>query len=540
MAGFLDQAVGKAKGFWSGTNMTQRIFVVGMVLAVVLVLGLMIYFLNRPNYAVLYSGMFPEDAARVVETLKGGKVPYQLKDNGATILVPQEKVYDLRLQVAGEGQVVGQGVGFELFDQLKVGQTEFVQKINYQRALQGELARTITEFPEVERARVHLVIPHRSLFIEEQEKPSASVVLKLKDNQQMEEKQVQAVINLVAMSVEGLDKSQITVADTRGKVLYSPRDENSLEGLTTTQLEYKLTLQQSLERRIEELLYPVVGPGRVIAKVNTDLDFSQKTIHKELFDPQSAVVRSEQRSEESTNGAANLEAGVPETNFRGDGITGGVSQQQSNRETRTTNFEINKEEQSIVAPQGELDRLSVAVLVDGVHTQDATTKEYTFTPRSEEELQRIQQLVESAVGYDRARGDVVQVTSVSFGEPEVMPEESLGDMLLNYATRMGKPLLNALLVFLFLLLVVRPVVLALIRPRVESESVEGLAGLPEGEERLALLEGEEDDFDALDALKKIEDIKAHALQLSEANMEQAVGILRSWMKKQEARYGAAA
>jgi flagellar M-ring protein FliF len=364
------------------------------------------------------------------------------------------------------------------------------------------------------------------------------VVVKLREGKKMEAQDVQAIVNLVVMAVEGMDRNRVSVADTSGKILYYPTEDDSLQGLTTTQLEYKMRLQQNLERRIEELLYPVIGPGKVIAKVNADVDFSQRTIRRELYDPEKTVVRSEQRSEESTRGRANLEAGAPDANFRGDGISGSASTQEGTRETRTTNFEINKEEQNIVANVGDLSRLSVAVIVDGTY-EKAADGTYTFVPRNAEEMQRIRQLVSSAVGYDRARGDTVEVNSISFGGPDLPQEASLPQLFLDYALRLGKPLLNALLVFLFLLLVVRPVVMALIRPKVEGEMIEGLEGLPAGEERLALIEGDEE-VDALDALRKIEDIKAHAMQLAEQNMDQAVGIIRSWLKNAEGTKAGAA
>ena len=530
----LDQTFAKARNLWVKTNMTQRIFIIGMTVVVVGAFLAMILWLNRPDYKVLYSKLQSDDVVRITGMLDANKEKYKLENEGTTILVPEERVYDLRLKVAEEGSIVGQGVGFEIFDEVKVGQTEFVQKINFQRALQGELGRTIAEFPAVEKARVHLVIPKKSLFIEEQQQPSASVVLTLTEGKKLDSKEVQAIINLVSMSVEGLDRDKISIADTRGKLLFSPKDDTSLEGLTTTQLEYKVTLQQNLERRIEEMLFPVIGPGRVIAKVNAELDFSHKTIHKEMFDPEGQVVRSEQRSEESTRGQANLEAGSPEPNFRGDGLTGGLSQQQGSRESRTTNYEITKEEQEIVASLGDIKRLSVAVIVDG--TYEASKEpggDYTFIPRKEAEMERIRQLVQNIVGYDRARGDALEISSISFGGPEVEVEPSLAAVLMEYAMRLGKPLLNALLIFLFLVLVVRPVILSLIRPRVEGEMVEGLEGLPETEERLALIEGEDGEEDALEALKKIEDVKAHALQLSEQNMDQALAIVRGWMKQQE-------
>lgn len=531
MSPMLTDATDKARAFWSRISNSQRVFIVGLALVTVGIFFALILWINRPDYRVLYSNLAGEDANRVVKLLQANKVPYQFENNGGTILVPADKLYDLRIKVAGEGNLVGQGIGFEIFDDLKVGQTDFVQKINYQRALQGELTRTISEFPGVETARVHLVIPHRSLFIEEQQKPSASVVVKLREGKKMEAQDVQAIVNLVVMAVEGMDRSRVSVADTSGKILYYPTEDDSLQGLTSTQLEYKMRLQQNLERRIEELLYPVIGPGKVIAKVNADVDFSQRTIKRELYDPEKTVVRSEQRSEESTKGRANLSGGTPDANFRGDGIGGTASTQEGTRETRTTNFEINKEEQNIVANVGDLSRLSVAVIVDGTY-EKAADGTYAFVPRKEEEMQRIRQLISSAVGFDRARGDSVEVSTISFGGPDLQQDSSLPQIFMDYALRLGKPLLNALLVFLFLLLVVRPVVLALIRPKVEGEMIEGLEGLPSGEERLALIEGDEE-VDALDALRKIEDIKAHAMQLAEQNMDQAAGIIRSWLKNAE-------
>lgn len=531
MPPFINDAADKIRAFWARISNSQRVFIVGLAVVTTGVFIALTLWINRPEYRILYSNLAGEDANRVVKLLQANKTPYRLEANGSTVLVPADKLYDLRIKVAGEGGLVGQGIGFEIFDDIKVGQTDFVQKINYQRALQGELSRTISEFPGVDSARVHLVIPHRSLFIEEQQQPSASVVLKLQPEKKMEPRDVQAIVNLMVMAIEGLDRSRVSVADTSGKILYFPNDNDSIQGLTTNQLDYKVRLQQNLERRIEELLFPVIGAGKVIAKVNADVDFSQRTIRRELFDPEKTVIRSEQRSEESNRGRANLESGTPDANFRGDGISGGGSTQEGSRETRTTNFEINKEEQNIVSNVGDLSRLTVAVIVDGTY-EKAADGTYAFVPRKAEEMARIQQLVSNAVGYDRARGDTIEVSSISFGTPELAQEQTLPQLFGDYALRLGKPILNALLVFLFLLLVVRPVVLAMIRPKVEGEMLEGLEGLPSGEERLALIEADEE-VDALDALRKIEDIKAHAMQLAEQNMDQAVGIIRSWLKNAE-------
>ncbi len=533
MPPFLRQSLDKLMALWGDRSAAQRALIGGLAASMVVIFILLIVWLNQPDYKILYSNLPPEDAARVAEQLKQQKVDYKLEDGGKTVLVPTDQVYQLRLDIAGKGMLHGTGLGFEIFDDMKIGQTDFVQRINYQRALQGELSRTITEFPEIERARVHIVMPHKSLFIEEQSPTTASVILKLVEGKTLNQKQIEAIVNLVALSVEGLDKSQITVADVAGKLLYQPDADDSVQGLTLGQLEYRTALQRNIEQRIEQLLTPVVGMGKVIAKVNADVDFSQKTISKEIYDPSSAVVRSEQRTEEQTRGRANIEGGAPDPNFRGDGFNGSLSSQDSDRETRTTNFEINKEQQSIVVPVGEIDRLSVAVIVDGTWQAPADGKgEPVWVPRTQEEITRITELVRNAVGFSQARGDSIEVSNISFGEPDLFGEPSLMQTMLEYMHRLGKPILNGLLIFLFLLLIVRPVVLSLIKPKVADEEVEELISLPEADERLALEEGVQDEV--LDLNRRLELAKAQALQLAEKDMDQAVAVLKNWLKQEAA------
>ena len=541
MAAIFATASNHIRNFWSSINMSQRVFIgVLATLVIAIFIGLIVWF-ARPEYGTLYSNLTSEDADRIVKSLDAQKIPYRLEQDskGVIIMVPQDKVQSQRIKIAGEKLVTGQGVGFEIFDEVKMGQPEFVQKIAYRRALEGELARTMGEFPGVESARVHLVIPNRSLFIEEQQKPSASVLLKTSGGKALDAKDVTAIVNLVTMAVEGLDKSRISIADTSGKVLFQPDEEGTLNGLNRTQFDHKVLTQQNLERRIEELLTPVVGAGRVIARVNADLDFSQRTVRKEIYDPEKTVVRSEMRSEESTQGRASLEGGVPDPNFRGDGPGGTVSNQQATRENRTTNFEINKEEHSIVGTVGVIDRLTVAVIVDGTYEANAEGV-MEFKPRTDEELKRIRQLVGNAVGLDSTRGDTIEVSNIAFGSTDIEAAPGTASLIVDYVMRFGKPLLNALLVFLFLVMIVRPVILALIRPKVEGKMLEGLEGLPQSEERLALVEDDDEAVAATAMLEKIEDIKAHALQLSEQNMDQAVGIIKSWLKDSANKAGAVA
>jgi len=531
MPPFVAEYWSKFSGFWTDRTMSQRILIAGLAMSVILAFGLMIYWMNKPDYKVLMTNLYPEDASRVVGMLQAAKETYVLEDNGRTIKVPADRVYELRLQVAGEGNLHGEGIGFEIFDEVQIGQTDFVQHINYQRALQGELSRTITEFPQIVKTRVHLVLPQKSLFIEDQMPPSASIILQLKDNGKLAANEVQGIVNLVSMAVEGLESKSITVTDMKGRPLYTPEDDSAGLAMSNTQLEYKAEIERKTQRRIMELLGPVVGPEKVIARVNADLDFSQKTIRKELFDNESPVVRSETTSEETTAGAANLAGGEPDANFRGDGFTGTKTTQDSSRASKTTNYEINKQEENIIASVGELQRLSVAVIVDGTWQTNEETGESVYVPRSEEEIERIKTLISSAVGYDSVRGDTIEVSNISFGEPALTDADSLMRTMLEYAQRLGKPFLNGLLIFLFLILVVRPVIMALIRPRVAEQEIEEMAGLP-GAERLALEEDEVDE-EAMDMSRRLENAKNHAVQLSDDNLDQAVQLLKTWLTQEE-------
>ncbi|MCH5277284.1 MAG: flagellar M-ring protein FliF [Desulfovibrionaceae bacterium] len=543
----------KGREFWLKLTRIQRIFLVGLTTLVIAVFAGLVFWLGRPEYGVLYTKLSPEDANRVVNVLQAEKIGYRLEDNGTTILVPEGNVYPLRIKIAGEGALVGQGIGFEIFDTVQMGQTDFVQRINYQRALQGELSRTMSEFPNVESARVHLVVPQRSLFIEEQQPPSASVVLRLKDPAvKISPREVKGMVNLLTMAVEGLDENHVSITDSNGKAVYVPEDEGS--GVNNAHLEFRVRLENTLERRIDELLSPVLGPGKYIAKVSADLDYSQRTIRRELYDPEKTVVRSEQRSEETQQGRANLDGGSTDVNFRGDGLGGALSTQEGSRESRTTNYEINKEEHNIVGQMGEINRLTIAVAVDGSYAKNAEGT-WEYVPRKDEELERIRDLVANAVGYNSERGDTIEVSNVAFGDIDLPVDPSAAQLLADFAERLGRPLITALLAFLFIMLVVRPVVLALIRPKVEAGAmVEGLEGLPAAEEQYALYEaqeeaarsaeekaravaaaGEEADAYALEMGLTLDDVKARALRLAERNFEQTIFILRTWLKDDKAR-----
>lgn len=517
----------KVKDIWSQGSTPQKIIAFGSLLSVTIMFVLLMVWLNQEEYSILYSNLKEEDSAAVVEYLKKQNIKYKLQDNGGTILVPKDKVYDLRLEVAGQ-EILGRGsVGFDIFSKSSIGQTDFVQRINYQRALQGELATTISAIPEVLNARVHLVLPKKSLFLEEQTAASASILVQLKKGKELTKEQIKSIVNLVATAVEGLSPENITVIDNRGRLLYrSYKDEGEI-ALSTTQMEYKLNLERALAKKIENLLFPVIGTGKVLAQVNVDLDLSEQNIYKESYDPDTAVIRSEQRVKESSRGTTQAEASRAGPQYQAQG--GGTStSEETSRTQETINYEISKQEQRVHIPKGQVSKLTVAVLVDGIYKKGKDGK-VTYEPRSDLELAKIKDIVKSAVGYDPKRGDVVEVASMQFS-PIELAEPSFWQVLLDYLQRFLKPILNTVVLLIFILLVVRPVVLSILRPKVEEEVAE-IEELPEAEQEVAPKLSEEE-LAALEAKKPFEEIKQKAASILDKYPDEAVTIIKGWVREE--------
>jgi flagellar M-ring protein FliF len=366
-----------------------------------------------------------DDAAAMASKLKEMGVPYRLEGDGTTILVPASMVYDMRLRLATEGLPRGGGAGFELFDQRNFGMTEFMQKLNYRRALQGELSRTISQLDAVHSARVHIVLPEKSLFLDQQDKPTASVVLKLAPGRRLTPEQIRGIAHLVASSVEGLSAEDVTLVDHNGEQLRQEVPDPSRLFLSEEQQAYQQTLERTLERRAQSLLARAIGKDKVLVRVSADLDFQRIERAEERYDADNPAVRSEQRSKESGAGPGFWAIGVPGVRSN---VTGGanVEQQGTNtasRESETINYEVSKVVSKIVAPSGEIKRLSVAVLVDGAYQPGAQPGETTYVPRTEEELAKFRDMVKSAVGYNEARGDRVEIANIPF-EMQADPEEA--------------------------------------------------------------------------------------------------------------------
>jgi len=363
---------------------------------------------NRTNYQTLYSRLDPQDAGAIVDKLKEAKVPYQIKQGGSTILVPEDKVYELRLQLASDRVLQKGNIGFELFDQTNLGSTEFVQTINYHRALQGELSRTISSLVEVEWARVHLAIPQKSLFIEKEQPPTASVVIRLKEGGQLNKGQINGIVNLVSCSVEGLSVENVKIIDDRGRILSENSNDYSSQLLQSTKVEYQTQVEEILEKKITSMLERALGEGKVIAKVSVNLNLKQTETTEEKYDPDRTVVKTEQRTQEASQGQTSA---TPAAN----------NNSNYQKSDEIIKYELTKATNHVTELPGQITRLSVAVLVDGRYEKQAkeakqkdSAAEEKYIPRTPEEMKGIQTIAEKAVGYDVNRGDQIEVVNIPF------------------------------------------------------------------------------------------------------------------------------
>ncbi len=406
------------------------------------VLAAMVYFANRTDYKVLFSHLSSEDASAILAKIQEQKIPYELSSSGDTILVAADKVSELRLEMAGSGLPQGGGVGFEIFDQKTLGATDFEQQLNYRRALQGELARTIKGLEEIQSSRVHIALPKESLFVTEEKKPTASVSLKLKPGRSLSQAQIEGIAHLVASSVEGLNAEDVIIVDSKGAILSKVKGESRLSGLSNSQVEFQRNLEKDTAARIQSLLENVVGQGKAVVRVAADLDFRMTEKTEESYDPESPVVRSSQKQSEKSPVSATANAGVG-----------------AERLDEITNYEINKTVSKTVMPVGEVKKLSIAVLVDGVYAKDKKGGE-TYAPRSQKEIESIEGLVRTSAGFNSARGDQVAVTNMPFqriDEEEVSALSGWVESASNYLPLL-KYLIILVAVVLAFLFVVRPLV----------------------------------------------------------------------------------
>lgn len=403
----------QVNAYFTSLTLKQKLMLFGGIAGGFAILLFLLVWTAKPNYEVLFSNLSAKDAGKIVESLKEKKISYRIGSSGTAILVPTGKVYDLRLAFAQEGLPASSNVGYEIFDQSNLGMTDFIQQINYRRALEGELSRTIEQIELVEQARVHIVIPHEALFREDQKPASASVILRLRGNRKPSQATVQGVSHLIASSVEGLNPENITIVDTRGRILSDNQDPNDVMTMSASQLEFSRSVEGNLAKKVQSMLDGVVGVGNSVVRVTAELNFQRVEKQTEEYDPENAAVRSEEIVEEST---------PVET---GNQNTAGAKTPTSKSNSTVTNYELNKTVQHIVENVGDIKRLSVAVIVNNkrkVTTDKDGKPQVTFTPRTKREMDVIRNLVQTAIGFSQQRGDQVSVTNVDFPLPQTGDE----------------------------------------------------------------------------------------------------------------------
>jgi len=366
----------------------RRAALVGAVAGVLVLLLLVARWASQPDYALLFGSLSPADAGRVVEQLDTEGVQYSLRDGGTAIYVPREEVYDLRLRLATEGVVADGPVGYELFDGGTLGMTDFMQRLNVKRALEGELARTIASVQQVEQARVHLVLPERSPFRDQQTPPSASVVLSVRGP--LSPEQVAGVTALVAGAVEGMSPGQVTVIDEAGRLLAGPQaDGGGAAGLSSAQLRMRQEVEDHLARAGQTMLDQLLGPGRAVVRVSADLDLSRTETEANRVDPESQTMISEERQEEA-----------------GENGTGSQS--------TVRNYELSRETVRAQRDAGEIRTLTVSVLLDEAAPPAGDEGAAEPTPFTDAQLRQIESLVKNAVGFSDERGDRFAVQQLRF------------------------------------------------------------------------------------------------------------------------------
>ncbi|MGZ8940270.1 MAG: flagellar basal-body MS-ring/collar protein FliF, partial [Limisphaerales bacterium] len=409
---------------WSQLGINQKVTLSAMTLAVLIGLGSLGFWSSRPSYSMLYGKLDESEAAKVIAHLDEAKIPYQVSRGSGNIMVPADKVHTTRMQLASKGLPKGEGVGFEIFDRSNFGISDFVQRANFLRAVQGELSRTISQVESVESARVMIVMPENRLLVNDKNKPTASVFVKVRSAGLMPQQTVNAIRFLVSGAVEGLKPQNVSVIDNSGNVLSDSLEPDSVVGLTQTQLEVRKKMELYLAKKAEGMLEMVLGPGQSVVCVSAEMNFDTLTRTEEKYDPEGQVLRISTVNDESTDSFSTspgaLAPGV-DINTAGETNMASAMPQNNNRtKKKITNnqFEINKTTSSMVQAAGSVQQMSAAVFIASKMTGTGTNR--VAEPRSKEELDKIRTLVQSALGIQQgtngSRKDVITVEEMPFND----------------------------------------------------------------------------------------------------------------------------
>ncbi len=453
---------------------------IGVAALVALLIGAWIWG-QTPDYRVLYSNLSDQDGGAIIESLQQLNIPYKFAEGGGALMVPSNEVHEARLKLASQGLPKGGTVGFELMENQKFGITQFAEQVNYQRALEGELARSVQTIGAVASARIHLAIPKPSVFIKEQQKPSASVVLTLRGGRLLDSGQVSAIVHLISSSVPDLEAKNVTVVDQDGTLLSAGQDDNGT-GMDAKQIEYVKQVEQGYIKRIENILAPLFGAENVRAQVTANIDFARVEQTAEVYNPNptpnETSIRSQQNSE-TLNGSGLVASGVPGAlsnqppvpatapivappNTQGNPNQATAPKLDNLHKESTVNYELNRTISHTVMPVGMLKRLSVAVVVNDRKSTDPKGK-VSSRPLSEKEKTQIDLLVKDAVGFDTSRGDSLNIENASFkdygGAAKEAPIWQQMDMI-----ELAKQIAKYLIITIIMLFVVFKVIKPALRP----------------------------------------------------------------------------
>jgi flagellar M-ring protein FliF len=412
MPGDRNQVLKQLLEIWARLGKSQRITIIVFAAAVFTGLSIMIFLLNRVEYEVLYRDLSPEDAQAIAAKLKEGKKDYQVQGTSILVAGPKSDVDKLRLEIAGSGLARSGRVGYEIFDKNQFGMTDFTEQVNLQRALEGELSRTISSLAEISEARVHLVLPKDSIFEDKKQEAKASVAVRLKKGSELSKSSIAGIKGLIAGAVPGLKPYNVSVVDDEGKLLSQPPPSDST--LAEAESGIREQIEREMVAKVLSILEPAVGAGKVQAKASVELDFNTTEQTEETFNPTPPAILSQQRSEEKISGAYSP-SGVP-GNPPATAASGASSPDRS-RQSETTNYEVSKMVRHTLQPKGSIRRISVAVLLDHrtIQTQGPDGKISSVSkPIPQQDLDAYKELVYAAVGYDKERGDTVTLENVPF------------------------------------------------------------------------------------------------------------------------------
>ncbi len=398
---------------------SQVMMLFGVVAGTIVGVFLMVGWFNDVTYSRLYSDIDESEAGEVISYLDGNKIPYQLSASGRTIEIPSSHVYQTRISLAAEGIPRSGSIGYSLFDQNNLGMTDFLQNLNFRRALEGELTRTITQLNEVQAARVHIVMPKERLFREDRQDATASIVLKLSGQSGLSRRQISGISHIVAASVEGLKPANIAIIDYEGNMLSSGQDDDPVAGLSGSQMEVRKNVETYLEEKAQSMLDGALGGGKSFVRVTAELDFQQLERTSESFDANSPSVRSEEHTK-TTNSSSDKQTDANEATA------------DDNTETTVTNYELNKTVEHAINAVGGINRLSVAMMVDGSYTEVENADgvaEQIYQPRSQEELDNLSAIVKSAIGFDNERNDQIEIVNLPFDRHDLQSDREALDAM---------------------------------------------------------------------------------------------------------------